>query len=198
MKFLAFTDVHGQKNYVEALMERASQDDIEFLLCSGDFTNFGQGMRYVLKEFSRLGKTIYVIPGNHEEGRNYPQVLHEFPLWVDVHHKAVELGNYVLLGYGGGGFAVNDAEFRKIARKWYGLYKNRKTIFVSHGPAFGTKLDRLESGHVGNRDYRKFIERIKPRLVISGHLHETFGGVDVINGIKFANPGDGGMVIELR
>lgn len=198
MKFLAFTDIHADPSQVTALMKRGAKDDIDFLLCCGDFTEFGSGFRYVLKRMNKIGKKIYTIPGNHEDGVEFESAVKEYENWINFDHKAVRIGEYVFLGYGSGGFALTDAEFRKIARKWYGQYKNEKIILVTHGPAYGTKLDKLEMGHVGNKDYRKFIERIKPKLAFSGHLHESFGMVDTLGGTKLVNPGDEGMVIELK
>ncbi len=198
MKFLAFTDIHADPAQVTALMKRAAKDDIDFLLCCGDFTEFGSGFRYVLKRMNKIGKKIYTIPGNHEDGVEFESAVKEYENWINFDHKAVRINGYVFLGYGSGGFALTDAEFRKIARKWYGQYKNEKIILVTHGPAYGTVLDKLEMGHVGNKDYRKFIERIKPKLAFSGHLHESFGMVDTLGGTKLVNPGDEGMVIELK
>ena len=117
---------------------------------------------------------------------------------VDLHKSAVERDNYVFLGFGGDGFSRQDPEFRKIARKWYGNFKNKKVVLITHGPAYKSKLDKLGKRHIGNIDYRKFIERIKPKLAISGHLHETIGEIDKIGNTKLINPCWDGMVIELK
>ena len=93
---------------------------------------------------------------------------------------------------------MQDAEFRKISRDWYGKYKDKKIVLVTHQPPYGTKLDRLGQRHVGNEDYRKFIERIEPKVAISGHLHETVGLSDSIGKTKIVNPGWDGMVVELK
>ncbi len=198
MKILAFTDIHEDKDALKKLLVRAKEDDIDYIICAGDFSTFGRGSRFVLKKFSKVGKPFYVIPGNHEEGGNYPEMVKEYPNCFFFHKKKFKLKNYVLLGYGGDGFSLHDPKFRKVAREWYGKYKQDKVILVTHGPPSGTKLDLLEKTHVGNIDYRKFIERIKPKLAISGHLHETVGLVDKIGKTKVVNPGWEGMVIELK
>ncbi|HLC81293.1 MAG TPA: metallophosphoesterase [Candidatus Nanoarchaeia archaeon] len=199
MKLLAFTDIHEDKTALHSLMERAKQPDIDFLVSCGDISNFKRGLKTVLKELNSLGKKIYVVPGNHEEPENwFAQVLAGYPHWINLHLKVAKVGEYFLLGYGGGGFAMQDARFRKVAREWYGKYKEKKTVFIHHMPPFGTKLDLLKQGHVGNKDYANFIRRMKPKLAISGHLHETFGQIDAIDKTKIVNPGDKGMVIELK
>ena len=94
--------------------------------------------------------------------------------------------------------AAEDAEFRKISREWYGKYQDEKVILVTHGPPSGTKIDLLEKRQVGNYDYRKFIERIKAKLMICGHIHETAGVQDKVGKTIVINPGWEGMVIELN
>ena len=87
--------------------------------------------------------------------------------------------------------------FRKLAREWYGTYNGQNLVLVTHGPPYGTKIDVLNQRQVGNLDFRKFIERLKPKVVICGHLHETAGVMDEIGETKIINPGWDGMVVEL-
>ncbi len=197
MKFLTFVDLHEDKKALKELVKRASQDDIEFVVCAGDLTEFGRSLRYVLKQFNNIGKKVYVIPGNHESDRMFKEVLADYPNCINFNHQAFRIGNYVFLGYGEGGFSLQDQEFRKISREWYGKYKDDKIILVTHGPPFGTDADLLEDNHVGNKDFRKFIERIKPKLVVCGHIHETSGANSKIGKTPVINPGWEGMVIEL-
>jgi uncharacterized protein len=199
MKFLTFVDVHEDKKSLNALLKIAKKPDIDFVVCAGDFTNFGKGVRYFFRIFNKLDKNIYVIPGNHEEQEGLiDNVIGEYSNCINFHEKFFEIGDYVFLGYGGGGFAQEDMNFRKVSRNWYGKFNGKKIILVTHMPPFNTKLDKLEKGHVGSHDYRKFIERIKPKIAISGHLHETAGETDSIGTTKLAQPGWEGMIIELK
>ena len=199
MKFLTFADVHHDKKNLQSLAERARSKDINFLLCVGDLSVWGRGLRESLQLFSSLGKPFYFIPGNHEEHlQKLPELFEEFPQAVLFHEKALVIGDYVLLGHGGGGFSQEDTRFRKLARTWYGQYQGKKIILATHMPPYGTKVDELQGDrHVGHYDYRQFIERIQPKIAISGHLHETAGKVDRIEKTKIVNPGWKGMVIEL-
>jgi uncharacterized protein len=198
MKFLTFVDLHEDKKYLKELIKRASQDDIDFVVCAGDITLFGRGLRYILKQFNNLNKKVYLIPGNHESDRMFKEVISDYPNCINFNHKVIKKDDYVLLGYGGGGFSAQDPEFRKISREWYSKYQDSKVILVTHGPPANTTIDLLEKRHVGNLDYRKFVERIKPKLMICGHLHETAGMQDKIDKTIVINPGWEGMVIELN
>ena len=197
MKFLAFTDLHEDKEMLNELVRRAAKSDIDFVVCCGDISTFGNGLQYNLKKLNSLGKKVYLVPGNHEEGAEFAGIVSGFSNFVNLDRKAKAIGDYVFLGYGGGGFTLQDAAFRKIAREWYGKYNGKKIILITHQPPYGTKLDWLGNRHVGNKDFSNFIVRVKPKLALSGHLHETVGIVDAIEGTKIANPGWEGMVIEL-
>jgi uncharacterized protein len=191
MKFLTFIDVHQDKKAIKKLVTRAKKSDIDFIICGGDISDFGRGLREGLSAFNAIGKKCYFIPGNHEEhlsGIN--DLLKEFP-------NIFTEGSYVFLGYGGDGFSTQNPEFRQLAREWYSEFKDKKVIFITHGPPANTAIDLLGERHVGNLDYRKFVERIKPKLYVCGHLHETVGQSDHIGETKLVNPGWDGLVIEL-
>src|SRR3989344_995214 len=173
MKFLTFTDLHEDKEVLNELVQRASKSDIDFVVCCGDISTFGNGLRFNLKKFNSLGKKVYVIPGNHEEGPEFDAVVAEFSNVVNLDRKARIVGDYIFLGYGGGGVVFWDAGFTKNC--W-----------------------GRDGGNVGNKDFTAFTLRIKPKLALSGHLHETVGEIDVIGETKIANPGWEGMVIELN
>lgn len=199
MKFLAFVDVHQDHKNIKRLAARAAKQDIDGLICCGDISQFGRGLRENMEILNAVGKRVFFIPGNHEENlKGLPTLLQEFPNVVDLHGHAQEVGPYLFLGYGGNGFSPQDLQFRKIARGWYGLYQGRKIVLVTHGPPIGTTIDLLGEQHVGSIDYRAFIERIKPKVVVCGHLHETAGFVDSIGSTKVVNPGWKGMVVELK
>jgi uncharacterized protein len=198
MKFLTFVDLHEDKRSLKALVNRASKEDVDFIICAGDITMFGQGLRYTLKQFNDIGKKFYIIPGNHESDRMINEVIGDYKNVINFHEKTFKVDNYVFMGYGGGGFALEDPQFRKVSRDWYSKHQDEKTVLVTHGPPYGCKIDTLEKKHVGNKDYRKFIERMKPRLVICGHLHENVNIQEAIGKTKVIHPGWEGMIIELN
>ncbi len=197
MKFLAFTDLHEDREIMNELIKRSAKEDIDFVVCCGDISTFGNGLKYNLKKLNSLGKKVYIVPGNHEEGPEFSDIVAGFSNLIDLDRNAKIVGDYVFLGYGGGGFTLQDPAFRKIAREWYGKHNGKKIILITHQPPYGTKLDWLGNRHVGNKDFTSFILRVKPKLALSGHLHETVGIVDSMDGTKIANPGWDGMVIEL-
>ncbi|MBR9683305.1 hypothetical protein GOV03_02080 [Candidatus Woesearchaeota archaeon] len=197
MKLLTFVDLHGETKFLKKLVKRGKEDDIDLVVVAGDMTMFEDHLGYVLKKLNSIGKKVLLIPGNHESNKDLNKALKGYDNCQNFHEKAVEIEGYVFLGYGEGGFSLKDAEFRKVAREWYSKYQKKKIVLVTHAPPFGTTVDRVDRRHVGNKDIYSFIKRIKPKLVICGHIHDTAGKTDKIDGVNVINPGWEGMVVEL-
>jgi Icc-related predicted phosphoesterase len=50
----------------------------------------------------------------------------------------------------------------------------KKAIYLTHSPPFGTQLDRIEGGKsAGSRALKAFIESNQPLLNLTGHIHES-------------------------
>lgn len=50
----------------------------------------------------------------------------------------------------------------------------RKTIYMTHSPPFGTRLDMIQGRKsAGSRSIRAFIESNQPLLTLHGHIHEA-------------------------
>ncbi len=73
------------------------------------------------------------------------------------------------------------------------------TIYVLHSPPRDTACDVISTRqHVGSRAIRAFVEAHQPRLVLSGHIHESprvsgawrdrVGGTPVVNPGQFGGP----------
>jgi len=197
MKLLTFVDLHGEVRLLKKLVKRAKEDDIDLVVVAGDLTMFEDHLRYMLRKLNAIGKKVLIIHGNHESDKHLKEAIKDYANCVNFHEKAIKISGYVFLGYGEGGFALSDPEFRKLARRWYGEYQKEKVVLVTHAPPFGTTTDRVEKRHVGNKDIRNFIERIKPKLAICGHIHDTAGKVDKVGETNVINPGWEGMVVEL-
>jgi len=100
--------------------------------------------------------------------------------------------------FAGNGFSSTDPEFRKWGnRVKKDLKKKDKVILITHAPPHNTNLDRIMGDPTGNKDIRKFIEKVDLVLAIAGHIHENEGAEDVIKGTKVVNPGPIGMIFEV-
>ncbi|MBS3138648.1 metallophosphoesterase family protein [Candidatus Woesearchaeota archaeon] len=199
MKFMAFSDVHADMGVAERLVKRAQKDDIELVVCAGDFTVFERQLKPMLRLFDTIGKPVILIPGNHEAPKELEKNLSSRKHIVYAHKKLIRMQGITFLGWGTDGFLRYSDDFRIIARQWrQELTKDdQKIVLITHAPPFGTVLDKLENDYVGNKDIRQAIERIKPNISISGHIHENEGKKDTIGDTLCVNPGWKGMVLTL-
>ena len=62
-------------------------------------------------------------------------------------------------------------------------------VMVCHTPPFGTATDMVGSGaHVGSKAVRECIERVRPAVCLTGHIHES-RAMDVIGDTVVITPG---------
>ncbi|HLD33812.1 MAG TPA: metallophosphoesterase [Candidatus Nanoarchaeia archaeon] len=196
MKILAFADVHGDRATVLKLVARAKKDDIDVVVCAGDFTVFEGQTKGVLKDLDSIGKTVLIIPGNHESPKSIEKEIKHCRNLISIHKKMWKHNGIVFLGWGTDGFSRRNSDFRDAIRSLKPQLGNEKIVLVTHAPPHGTSLDRLEE-HVGNKDIRAAIERIQPVLAVSGHIHETEGKQYKIGKTLCVNPGWKGMVLTV-
>ena len=197
MKILAFTDIHSDQELIKTILKKAEK--VDFLICCGDFTFFGDQYKKVIKQLAGCKKTIFMIHGNHEEGMELKE-MSKYKNMFFLHNKMVKLKeNLYIFGFGGGGFSYTDEQLEKLIPKIKEkLKKDDKLILVTHQPPYKTELDIVASGHVGSMTIRKFISEVKPIIALSGHIHECFGVHDKIGNSILINPSDEGRIIELK
>jgi Icc-related predicted phosphoesterase len=195
MKILAFTDIHASSSYLKIISRKAQHADI--LICCGDFTLFMRGFAKVINALRALKKPVLILHGNHEDETQ----LHAAAGGniISLHRQPSQIGDYLFLGHGGGGFALIDKalEKRLPTLKKY-AQGAKKLIFITHGPPFGTELDYLPwAEHVGCRTIKEAIRTLQPHLYLCGHLHENFRVKQQLGRTLMINPGPEGVLIEI-
>lgn len=196
MRILLFADVHSIKKYLDEVIKKSK--NAEIIVCLGDLTNFQNKMRSFLDELNKIGKTVLMLPGNHEIEQDLEKECSRFENIKYLHMDYYVLDDYVFFAYGSGGFMVDDHKFDRLAKKWDKLIvENKKIILLTHGPPYGTKIDIINKMHVGNKSVRTFIERHQPIICASGHLHENNGKRDKIGKTIVINPGPEGKVVDV-
>jgi Icc-related predicted phosphoesterase len=198
MNILAFVDLHGNDKAWKEVKNKSKNADL--IVCGGDISIFENNLELLLKELNQLGKTALIIPGNHEDSQDLDILAKKLKNIVNIHKKSYVNGDYLFLGYGGSGFSINDGEFNALSKKFekeVRKFGNKKTILVTHAPPYKTNIDKIMDESCGNKSIKNFIVKVKPDLVISGHLHENAGKKDSVGKTKVINPGPYGEIIKL-
>ena len=202
MKLLAFTDTHGKKSNIDEIKLIAKKYKPDILISAGDFTNFGKNIDDKLKEFDFGFKLLYIL-GNHEEESEISYLPKNF---FNIHMNSKIIKDILFLGCGGGIYGEIENNFEKCKNEFkkiiFNFKKNNpsgKVILLTHRPPKNTKLDYMKKypSGVGAKNISDFIKDNAIDISISGHIHENFGKVDLLNKTKLYNPGPKGKIIKI-
>jgi len=200
MQLLLLTDVHGEVDRLERLLEKAGE--VDHILLAGDLTDFGpaEDARAVVNEILDYAP-LSAVPGNCDPAE-VDAVLDEAGLSVDGSVGSVD--GFDLVGLGGSNSTPFDTvreftedelrERLKVAEE-----AEEPWILLSHAPPHKS-LDLTSGNHVGSKAVLETVRELSPRLVATGHVHESRGDM-YMGGSYVVNPGpvmDGrGAVVDM-
>ncbi len=197
MKILIIADIHGEIEILSKFIEKIRGQEFDLVICPGDFTdmfNIPEGYsqidmaEIIIQKILSLGKPVLCIPGNHDP-YEIVDLFEEYGL--NAHAVPKKINEYDLVGFGGASTPFNTKFEPTEEEIWEKLEKaaanvKGKFILVTHNPPEGTKLDMVEGGnHVGSKKIREFIEKRKPVIAISAHIHENSGEDKIGNTVVF-------------
>ncbi len=198
MKLLVFVDLHGSVKILKKISDLAKKEKPDYIICAGDLTIFGDSMKKLVTALDKIGFPSIMLHGNHEDRQSLKSLCDASKNVKFLHKEVLEVGDYVFMCYGGGGFSTVDSEFEAWSKKaMASIPEGKKIILVTHAPPFGTKLDPVFDQPAGCKSIRNFIKKVQPKLAIAGHLHENAGVLDKIDKTKLVNPGPWGMILTV-
>ena len=199
MKIIYATDLHGNVELYERVLNEASNPGIGALVLGGDITPFlGLGAMMVQRAFisdylvPRLekfaigsGKPVFIMMGNDDFSINLDllEKAEANGILKIAHNKVVSLGRFSIAGYSfiaPTPFMLKDwekseDEIATDLRRLSSKTDLGRTAFVFHMPPANTELDVLYNGsHAGSTAVLGFIKRKQPLLTLHGHIHESY------------------------
>lgn len=192
MIIIALADIHGKLDHLPEVANDLRGADL--VLIAGDITNFGNraDAQMILSQLRQYNTNILAVSGNCD-----PVGVDEYlsDEGVNIGGKCIEKDGICFAGLGGSlpchGLTPNEMPeqrfFESLASVESKLTSSR-FIFVSHQPAWDCRIDRCGDKHSGSEAIRSFIEKNKPMVAVSGHVHEAVG-VDRIGETTVVNPG---------
>jgi predicted phosphodiesterase len=187
LRLVCLSDTHN-------LHERVRIPDGDVLLHAGDFT--GRGTPREVEAFGEFLRRLphrhkIVVAGNHDflfqrKPERARAMLGELTYLEDA---SVRIDGLHLWGSPWQpwfhDWAFNLPRGQALAEKW-ALVPDGVDVLVTHGPPFGV-LDRTITGErVGCHELTLARARIRPRLHLFGHIHESYG-VEQQDGILSVN-----------
>eukprot|EP00565_Helicotheca_tamesis_P003376 CAMPEP_0185729172 /NCGR_PEP_ID=MMETSP1171-20130828/4508_1 /TAXON_ID=374046 /ORGANISM="Helicotheca tamensis, Strain CCMP826" /LENGTH=235 /DNA_ID=CAMNT_0028397951 /DNA_START=95 /DNA_END=802 /DNA_ORIENTATION=- len=173
---ICISDTHGCHREVHI-------PDGDILIHAGDFTNFGKEQDAT--DFNDwLGELPHehkiVVNGNHECNTGWKKKTKKM-----LHNATFLLNSQVTVKVRNVDVRIHGTQFfwpMNSANPYYDQISGPVDIFVCHGPVAG-----MVDGKLGCKMLRQTVERLKPNLVVSGHIHQAHGQCEGLGGIKFVN-----------
>lgn len=195
MKVLLVTDIHGDTEKLEKIVER---EEVDAVLCAGDlsdsneFEDYEAQLSEVLDVFEQQGLMTKAVPGNMDpEEECVSQLIQRR---MNIHKKIASFEEFDAVGFGGGQtpfgtpFEPEGEEIKTAISTLYDRMKADRKIAVIHQPPAATSLDVVDGDHVGSKEVRELIDQKDFDLVLTGHIHES-KGIDEVGGTIVVNPG---------
>lgn len=191
IKICALSDTHTKHQDIKI-------PECDILIHAGDYSYQGRAQEIVsfLNWFDKQpAKHKIFINGNHEIGPEespnvFKNLMLNFPGITYLEEELVTIEGLKIYGYPITPTFYDWAYMRDRGSpnmlKGLSLIPSNIDILVSHGPAYGI-LDTTKSNElVGCGDLLHELQRIKPQVMVFGHIHETYGQKE-IDGIKYFN-----------
>lgn len=216
MRVLLVTDIHGDTEKLEKIVEK---EDVDAVLCAGDlsdaneFSDYEAQLSEVLDVFEKQGLMTKAVPGNMDPEEECVKQL--IQRRMNIHKKIASFEEFDAVGFGGGQtpfgtpFEPEGEEIKTALSTLYDRMKADIKIGVIHQPPAATSLDVVDGDHVGSKEVRELIEEKDFDLVLTGHIHEA-RSLEELEGTQVINPGpvmegyygtaeiDGGIELEMH
>lgn len=196
---MAIGDIHGDTGLVKKLAKQAKDENVDLIILSGDITWLDHVPKGLIAPFTKIGKKVLVIPGNHEPNSTLDSLSEIYPNVHNIHGKGIKEKDIGIFGAGYanlGPFWVDDSEIMDALEKGHKSIKNmKKKIMVTHSHHEGSKSEF--SGFKGSKSVRKAIEKFQPDLVLSGHIHEAGGIEEQIGKTRIINVARKPVIFEI-
>lgn len=187
MKVCAISDLHlREPDLPEADLGLIAGD----LTFRGELKEYKKSMYYLQSQREKF-KDAYCTLGNHDGGLFLePGHREEFEResgWKILIDETVEVQGLKLFG------SPYTPEFcnwfwsyGRPTNRWRDFIQEGTDICIFHGPPFKILDYAPVGGHVGCYDILEACRKIKPKVVIFGHIHEGYGQVE-IDGTRYFN-----------
>lgn len=185
-RLVCVSDTHGRKPAIP---------DGDVLVHAGDSTMLGTSSE--VRSFARWLATLphrkVIIAGNHDWlFQREPQLARRILEDAGATYLCDQAATVAGLKFYGAPWqpefchwAFNLPRGNALAEKWAAIPEGLD-VLVTHGPP-ASVLDRCPDGQrVGCGELRVRLERVKPRLHVFGHIHDSYGRLDV-DGTTFVN-----------
>lgn len=198
MKLLFFSDLHCDVDAARRLVEQSRGVDV--VVGAGDFASVHRGLRTSIKILRAIDKPAVLVAGNNESTEELVEVCQDWPKAHVLHGSGITIGTVAFFGLGGGvpvtpfGSWSYDFSEEEAAALLKGAPSG--CVLITHSPPRGA-VDQDSAGRsLGSTAVRAAIERVRPAVVVCGHIHASAGRHETIGMTPVVNAGPDGVLWE--
>ena len=167
MKILAAADIHGAQYRLNILLDNIEKFSPDLVIICGDITQFGPGE--VAKNFlNQIPIETLAVTGNIDTPDVF-QAINDSNA-TNIEMKKVAIDDISFVGING----VNEIHTNHFFDENNDILDG-KSVMVTHVPPFNTQDKVFMGKHAGSIELKKVVDRFRPMLVLSGHIHEDPG-----------------------
>ncbi|RYG90430.1 serine/threonine protein phosphatase [Loktanella sp. IMCC34160] len=188
MRILAVSDLHLDAQHRQTLLNHAREADL--VIVAGDLGQRRQGLAEYLGPMEGIAAKTIVVPGNNETEAELRAAI---PATV-LHGQTTVSNGMCVAGLGGavpplpplpwGSFDLTEDEAAEQLRR-----AGPADILVSHSPPKGCGDWHSRRGNIGSEAILDYARRVQPKLILCGHVHDSWGWRGTIGTTRVANLG---------
>lgn len=199
MKLLLFSDLHNDRDAMRSIVKCAPRFDV--LVGAGDFCNARHGLVEALAPLTGIATPTVLVAGNNETTDELRAACASWPTARVLHGTHTEIDGVTFFGVGGGipvtpfgpwSYDFSDADAEELLAPC-----PAGGVLVVHSPPKGCVDVSSRGASIGSEAIRACIERVRPRLVVCGHVHGSGGTAGELFGVPVVNAGPAGIEWEL-
>ncbi len=196
MKVVAFSDLHCDPECTNAIL--AASGNADLVLGVGDFAQRHEGLEETLAALEPISEKTVLVPGNNET----EDALRAATSATVLHGDAMSFCGLSIAGIGGAvpplppmpwrSFDVTEDEAETLLSE-----VSVADILLSHSPAKGHGDQHHKMGSIGSTAVLAATERLKPKWLLTGHVHDSWGYRGRVGSTQVANLGPVPVYLEI-
>jgi Icc-related predicted phosphoesterase len=201
MRLLLFSDLHCDATSAKRLAELAEAEKVDFVVGAGDFANQRRGLRICLDILRNIERPTILVAGNNESTDELRAACADWPAATVLHGTAKTVQGTTFFGLAGGipvtPFGTWSYDFSDTQATALLAECPRECILVTHSPPYGWVDVSSQGKNLGSSAIRDAVIRLRPKLVVCGHIHGS-AGKDIRNEqTDIVNAGPAGVIWDL-
>jgi Icc-related predicted phosphoesterase len=197
VRILAFSDLHRDLGQGAQLVEMSAQADV--VIGAGDFASVHEGLEETIEALSSIETPTVLVPGNNETVDALREAAAGWSAATVLHGEGTTIDGAEFFGLGGGipvtpwgwSFDLDDQAATEMLSAC-----PEGAVLVLHSPPKDHCDSAGDGGNFGSPALLRAIEEKRPRLVVCGHIHESWGCESQVGPTPVRNLGPKGTWIE--